>query len=404
MKNSAYLTIAFLTMIYCTPEKESPSVSTFGSDVSFLTQYTPIITLTSPDGHGKVALSPSLQGRVMTSTASGDDGISFGWINRALFASRDTLPHMNPFGGEERFWLGPEGGQFALFFKKGDPFDFEHWQTPALIDTEPFEVLSQSDTSVVLGKEATLTNYAGFEFKFSIRREIKMLSIEEKGVRGVAYQSINTLTNTGDKPWSKESGLLSIWLLGMFNPTDETEIVIPFNRGLESQLGPAVIDDYFGKVPGDRLVIDDNVIFFKGDGKLRSKIGLNPRRAKNVIGSFDPKNKVLTIVEYSKPDGVVDYVNSKWETQKEPYRGDVINSYNDGPPTPGAKPMGPFYELETSSPALELKPGESIVHTQTTRHYLGNENQLTSLGERLLGVSLKDKKLFVDYFFHYGGH
>ena len=41
--------------------------------------------------------------------------------------------------GEDRFWLGPEGGQFALFFKKGDPFDLDHWQTPAMMDTEPFE-------------------------------------------------------------------------------------------------------------------------------------------------------------------------------------------------------------------------------------------------------------------------
>ena len=30
---------------------------------------------------------------------------------------------MNVFGGEDRFWLGPEGGQFALYFKAGDPFD-----------------------------------------------------------------------------------------------------------------------------------------------------------------------------------------------------------------------------------------------------------------------------------------
>ena len=37
---------------------------------------------------------------------------------------------MNVFGGEDRFWLGPEGGQFALYFKPGDPFDLDHWQVP----------------------------------------------------------------------------------------------------------------------------------------------------------------------------------------------------------------------------------------------------------------------------------
>ena len=41
---------------------------------------------------------------------------------------------MNVFGGEDRFWLGPEGGQFALYFKARDPFDFDHWQVPAAFD------------------------------------------------------------------------------------------------------------------------------------------------------------------------------------------------------------------------------------------------------------------------------
>jgi hypothetical protein len=36
----------------------------------------------------------------------------FGWINRKLIASRKIQPHINVFGGEDRFWIGPEGGQF----------------------------------------------------------------------------------------------------------------------------------------------------------------------------------------------------------------------------------------------------------------------------------------------------
>ena len=82
-------------------------------------------------GKAKVALVPAWQGRVMTSTMGGDTGPSFGWINRELIASGKILPHMNAFGGEDRFWLGPEGGQFSIFFAKGVPFDLEHWFTPA---------------------------------------------------------------------------------------------------------------------------------------------------------------------------------------------------------------------------------------------------------------------------------
>ena len=96
----------------------------------------------------------------------------------------------------------------------------------------------------------------------------------------VAYESDNKITNTGKDAWKKETGLLSIWILGMFNPSPETTIVVPFKPGPESELGPAVNDAYFGKVPADRLVVRDKegVLFFSGDGKHRSKIGISPAR------------------------------------------------------------------------------------------------------------------------------
>ena len=79
-----------------------------------------------------------------------------------------------------------------------------------------------------------------------------------------------------------------------------------------------------------------------------------------------------------------------WEIQKEPYGGDVVNSYNDGPPAPGAKPLGPFYELETSSPAVALARGESLSHTHRTFHFRGEGKVLDSLARRLLGVGLDE--------------
>ena len=49
-------------------------------------------------------------------------------------------PHMNAYGGENRFWLGPEGGKYSLYFKKGDSMVFDNWKTPAPIDTENWQV------------------------------------------------------------------------------------------------------------------------------------------------------------------------------------------------------------------------------------------------------------------------
>jgi len=77
-----------------------------------------------------------------------------------------------------------------------------------------------------------------------------------------------------------------------------------------------------------------------------------------------------------------------WETQKEPFAGDVANSYNDGPASPGAAPMGPFYELESSSPALALKPGLSFTHVHTTFHFQGPVDDLNAIALRVLNVTL----------------
>jgi hypothetical protein len=174
----------------------------------------------------------------------------------------------------------------------------------------------------------------------------------------------------------------------MYVPSPTTTVILPFRPGPEAELGPIVNDSYFGKVPDDRLQVRDTTVYFKADGEYRSKIGLNPRRALSLAGSYDSSRHLLTIVEYNQPDGVLDYVNSMWEIQDQPYAGDVINSYNDGPPEPGAEPMGPFYELETSSPAAALGPGETIAHSHSTYHFTGPAPVIDTICRKLLGVRL----------------
>ena len=111
---------------------------TFGFDLQFLKQYHKDLILLGDglDSGAQIIILPAYQGRVMTSTADGNGGMSFGWINYELIDSNKEEEHFHAFGGEERFWLGPEGGQFSIFFKKDHPFDFDHWYVPKAIDTE----------------------------------------------------------------------------------------------------------------------------------------------------------------------------------------------------------------------------------------------------------------------------
>lgn len=373
---------------------------TFASDLEFLNKYSEVTLLADSSGKAQVAVLPALQGRVMTSTADGKQGASFGWINRGLFESGETMKHINPYGGEDRFWIGPEGGQFSVFFKKGDPFEFANWQTPAEIDTVPFEVVSKTVNTMVTGKDMKLVNYSGTEFAVRVDRTIKLNeradAVKLLGVdvaadtKIVCYETINKITNKGKDAWKPETGLLSIWILGMFNHSPVTTVVVPYVQGDEAVLGNIVNDEYFGKVPAERLVVKEKALYFSGDGQCRSKIGLTPQRAKPVLGSYDAASKVLTIVQYNKPEKADKYVNSMWKMQDEPYKGDVVNSYNDGPSEPGKKPLGPFYELETSSPAAELGVGESLTHIHRTFHIQGSADVLDKIATTVLGVGIKD--------------
>ena len=373
---------------------------TFGFDLQFLKKYHKDLILLGDgsDAGAQIIILPAYQGRVMTSTADGNGGMSFGWINYDLIDSNKEEEHFHAFGGEERFWLGPEGGQFSIFFKKGDPFDFDHWYVPKAIDTEPFILVSSSKTEANFQREMYLKNYSGFEFNLRVNRHIRLLSKTEiplllgfplpENLQIVGFESNNSITNTGNTPWTKEKGLLSIWILSMFNAGNKTTIAVPYKQGNENDLGKLVTDDYFGKVPVDRLKIKNGVIFLNADANYRSKIGISPKRALPILASFDQINEVLTIAQFSLPEFPADYVNSLWEIQENPFEGDVVNAYNDG--LIDGKQMGKFYELESSSPAATLNVGESMHHLHRTIHLKGNSNELNEITKTLLGIHLNE--------------
>lgn len=378
--------------------RRAPSV-TFADDLAFLRKYSDLVILSDRARTARVIVAPQYQGRVMTSTAAGDHGASFGYIHRENIAKGERAPHINVFGGEDRFWLGPEAGQFGLFFAPGAPFDLAHWQTPEAIDWGPWYVSTQSAQAVSLFRSMQLTNYSGTSFTLKAERTVRVL---ERGAIAqafgitvpdsagiVGYESENIIRNQGDAAWRKDTGLLSIWTLGMFKPSARTTVVLPYHPGPDKDLGPIVNDAYFGKVPSSRLRIDETALFYRGDGQERGKIGIPGPRAKPIVGAYDAQDRVLTLVQYNLDPSATDYVNSLWIKQEQPYAGDVVNSYNDGPPEPGKTPLGPFFEIETSSKAAALVPGQALSHVQRTLHIVGPREVLDEIARRTLGVELE---------------
>jgi len=382
------------------PVKENvPAKGTYGYDAAFLRKHVKqTIELFNEQG-ARVLVTPDYQGRVMTSSADKDAGNSFGWINYDLIASGKFKPQFNAVGGEERFWIGPEGGQYSFYFRQGDSFNIRHWQVPPIIDTISYNVVRSDSSSAVFRQTATVNNYSGTPFSIEITRGIHLLDKESltsrlhtdipDGVKWVAYETDNAVRNMGTNQWKKETGLLSIWLLGMFTPSDETVTIVPFKNIPDAK--NYVTDNYFGKIPEDRLLTSDSTLLLKCDGKHRSKLGLSPVISRSIAGSYDYKRNVLTIILF-ETDTAGTYVNSKWELQKEPYKGDVVNAYNDGPLEDGTQ-LGPFYEIESSSAAQELKPGDTQRYKQVTCHFEGDYAAMQNMAQKLLGIKLDSIKM-----------
>lgn len=366
--------------------------TSFGKDLEFLRGHQSVVLLQSADNpDAQIAVVGAWQGRVMTSTATGANGAGYGWINQKLIEKGAYQPHINAYGGEDRFWLSPEGGQFSVFFEKGKDFTFDNWQTPSLIDTVAFEAIEQTPQKASFRKRATLENHSGTAFDIEIHRTVRIFSRKEneaslgiplpEGVHWVGYESENTLTNRG-ADWQRNTGALGVWILGMFTPAPATTIVAPYQNPLQ------LTDNYFGKVPDDRLKKGSSAVFLRADGKFRSKIGLTAASSTGAAGSYDATRNVLTLVQFDR-DATGDYLKSTWEHHADPYGGDAFNAYNDGPLADGSQ-MGPFYELESTSSVKSLKKGESLTHRHRTFHLEGPKEALDAISRKVLGVSLAE--------------
>ncbi|MEP6614359.1 MAG: DUF6786 family protein [Mucilaginibacter sp.] len=376
-------------------QADSPyAKGTFGYDLDFLKKKDSVIVLNSKDGSAQIIVSPKYQGKVFTSTADGANGKSFGWINYKTFDQPKLDEHMNAYGGEDRLWLGPEGGKFSLFFKPGTKMEFANWHTPAAVDNENWKLVSHTDKKASLSKSASLLNYAGTTLSLSISRDIEMLEAADvkkmlgvdldSKVKSVAFHTTTTLINIGDKAWDKQTGAPCIWNLDMFSPSSKTITVVPYNDGP----GKIATTDYFGEIPKDRIKMNNGILLFKADGKSRGKLGMQAGRAKTMAGNFDGENNVLTIVVFDT-DPKATYLNQEWRTDRDPFVGDAVNAYNDGPLADKTQ-MGPFFELESVSPAAFLKPNEKLSHNHSVFHFTGDKDELNKIALKTLGISLQD--------------
>jgi len=368
-------------------------MNSFSYDKEFILKYDPEALILT-EGDAQIIVSVKYQGKVFTSTFERESGKSLGWVNYKAFEG-PLNNHMNAYGGENRFWLGPEGGAMSLYFEEGKEQVFENWHTPAAFDSEEWTLTQSNNGVAALSKQMQLTNYAGSQFNLRVDRSVQLLNkagiegalgLNLNNIKSVAYLTENKVINTGSTAWNEENGTFCTWMLDMFPVSDQTVMIIPFEAG---ERKPATTD-YFGEIAEERLKFSDNALFFKADGKSRGKLGIHPKRVREFAGSYDTENQLLTIVNFDI-DNNGQYLNQEWRLDKPLMSGDAMNAYNDGPLDDGSQ-MGPFYELESVSPAFNCAPGESVTHNHSVFHFGGSENELNKITEKLFRVSVNEIK------------
>ncbi|MFS4466670.1 DUF6786 family protein [Maribacter sp. 2210JD10-5] len=359
----------------------------FQEDIAFVQKYQKPIVLKNEAS--AIMIVPAFEARVMTSTAQERNGLSHGYLNYDFIAKNEIAAGGNPYGGEDRLWLGPLGSKYTLFYDQKE-IKGDNWHVPKSFDASPYALVDTTENTAHFRKKVSVKNNIGTTFEIAIDREITIFSRKEiedqlntkllKTVSSVGFQSENTITNLG-ADWLEKDGLIAPWVLGMFKGNDKSTAVFPVKL---SEKNPLEIRKYLNDFGKDRVMVKDNIVFFKTDGSFRSKIGLPKNNTVAIMGNYDAKNKVLTIITFDF-DKSSNFLSSMEKDIDDLYGGDVVNSYNNA-----SNASGPtFFELESAAGAKILKHNEQNVYTHKTFHFKGNRKDLDTLAKQLLGIDLR---------------
>ncbi|MFC3120699.1 DUF6786 family protein [Agaribacter flavus] len=366
----------------------------YSNDLLLLNKHFEPVELTNT--HGKVIVLPELQGRVMVGAFSLEPqhslyDQSIGWIHREYLTTKHTNPNQ-AIGGSTRLWFAPEKGPHAIFFAPEHAQVPENIRVPDAISMDEYEVLAKNNSEVSMRSQAKILSHSNFVFEIEVLRTITLfdetqilqsLEIEAlDGIHVVGYQAKTQISNIGADDWSPDTGMLSIWDLSAFAPSDKTTVIMPFKGKLKQPT------TYFNDNVPTHFHIANNKLYYRADAKHMNKIGIPIENTLPYLGSYDAVRNLLTIVTFSFNQEDKYYNNSVWfEEGYEPYNGEAINLFNDGP-LDDQPPFGPFYELETSSSAKPLKAGASQQHIHRVYHLTGQRKALNKVSLAVLGVNL----------------
>ena len=94
------------------------------------------------------------------------------------------------------------------------------------------------------------------------------------------------------------------------------------------------------------------------------KIGLTPQRAAGA-GSYDATRQLLTLVQYTKPEGATDYVNSMWNCRKNRSRATWSTAITTGCP---ARCQAGWPVFDSNPPPRRSHSSRANLHAHPPHH------------------------------------
>lgn len=376
------------SMVSCsgTPEQKKSGIPANSNQalLNALEGHTETIILGSSDGP-QVILLPELSARVLGTAIEGALDENLMWVDETIL--NGTLWQKKPRfwnAGGLRTWTAPED----LFFVNADK-DPESWFVPEQLDPAPYRTVSKSETEAAFEADIELPANNGKTYSITLGRRIALLKEPPADVgtlpTGVVYmgiEKIHSLTNRSDMVIGVDLPYVCLWSLLQIKPAGTT--LVPLKEGADTK---TAYREYFNPL-GDRLVVANNIISIKIDGKYRLKIGVRPEAAGRGLAFLrdDGNGQGVLFVKLFPidPDGI--YVDKPWGKPSD--YGDVIELYNDD------GNMGGFAEIECHGPALKLAKGETQSHTLKLHMFRGPLPELKKIGSALLGVDLSVAKYF----------
>jgi hypothetical protein len=345
----------------------------------------------------QVLCAPTLVGRVMTTTYDAAQGEALGWIGAEVIRHGYVDPVFTNYGGEDRLWFGPEGSQFGLHFTSKDQ-SLSHYRVQPGMNSQRYQVARSSPEGdfVVMKAPIQLQNLAGTKFDLDVERTVRIVESCPytlgfgDHLDFVGFQSESLVTNVSSEPIRSETGLLCSWTPGQHPSGPRSVVAIPFQPGSNQALGEPIRSDYLkqmclgGTLPAGRLWTGFDHALMRADNRYRVKIGVGPKRAMNRLGSIDLDSAELVINDFDVY-AEMPYIAPYWRelTPAELSNGEAVSVYVDGPDEKGGR-GGNFHELESLSPAMPLKSGESFVHRNRVFHIRGRRSALDSIARRFL--------------------